>query len=39
MTRLREQDALDRWAAERPDDVAYRRLPSGQAMRWRALAC
>ena len=37
MTILREHDALTRWAAERPHDIAYRLVPSGQAVTWREL--
>lgn len=37
MTSLREQDALERWSAERPDDIAYRLVPSERAVSWREL--
>ncbi len=37
MTNLREHDALARWSAERPDDIAYRMWPGGQAVTWREL--
>ena len=37
MMTLREDDALARWAAERPDDVAYRLLQSGQSVTWAEL--